>query len=288
VEPAGLVNVIRRPSLPLTVTSEDGATVYTEGRDFAEIRDPKLGNDPNPGYFTYWHDAPEVAIPQGSRLKEGQKVLASYHFATIVGKPEQINCCLSEPKVYDLLKRQAAWVKEVAEPDVYMMSHDEIRHCGWDDSCARRNLTCGQILADNVSQCVAILQRTDPTKPIMTWNDMFDPYHNARKEGTMYLAKGNGPWYGSWEGLPPSVIVANWHQNDADSLKFFAGRGHAQLLAGYYDADPQRIVEWLRMAAKVRGVCGVMYTTWVGDYSKIDTFMKCVRQFEAERAAAGK
>ena len=57
---------------------------------------------------------------------------------------------------------------------------------------------------------------------------MFDPYHNARQEGWMYLAKGDGPWYGSWEGLPGSVIVLNWHNNDADSLKFFADRGHPQ------------------------------------------------------------
>ena len=56
IEPGGFVNVIRRPSLPLTVTSEDGKTVYAEGKDFSEVEDPKLGHDPNPGYFTYWHE----------------------------------------------------------------------------------------------------------------------------------------------------------------------------------------------------------------------------------------
>ncbi len=74
---------------------------------------------------------------------------------------------------------------------------------------------------------------------------MFDPFHCARKEGPMYLAKGDGPWYGSWEGLPASVIVLNWQQNNADSLKFFADRGQPQILAGYYDQDPARIVDWL-------------------------------------------
>ena len=206
IEPGGLVNVIRRPSLPLTITSEDGKTVYVEGQDFSEVKDPKLGHDPNPGYFTYWHEPPAVTIPAGSRLQEGQRVLASYHFATLAGKSHQINCCLSEPKIYDLLAEQVQWVKETAQPDFYMMAHDEIRHCGWDDSCARRNMTCGQILADNVRRCAEIIQRTDPGKPILAWNDMFDPFHNARKEGAMYLAKGDGPWYGSWEGLPASVI----------------------------------------------------------------------------------
>jgi hypothetical protein len=280
LEPGGLVNVIRRPSLPLTITSEDGKTVYSEGKDFSTVQDPKLGHDPNPGYFTYWHEPPTVTIPDGSRLKEGQRVLASYHFATLVGKSHQINCCFSEPAVYELIEKQIRWVKATAEPDVYMMAHDEIRHCGWDDSCTRRHLTCGQILAENVQRCAEIIGRTDPGKPILAWNDMFDPFHNARKQGPMYLAKGDGPWYGSWEGLPREVLVANWHQNDADSLRFFAERGQRQILAGYYDADPRRIVAWLKMAAGVRGVCGVMYTTWVNDYSKLEAFLKHVKEFE--------
>ena len=155
-----------------------------------------------------------------------------------------------------------------------MMAHDEIRHCGWDDSCVQRKMTCGQILADNVAHCAEIITRTDPGKPILAWNDMFDPFHNARKEGWMYLAKGAGPWYGSWEGLPKSVIVLNWNNNNADSLKFFADRGNPQILAGYYDADPQRITAWLEMAAEVKGVCGVMYTTWVDDYSQLERFLQ--------------
>ena len=56
------------------------------------------------------------------------------------------------------------------------------------------------------------------------------------------------------------------------------------MLSGFYDHDPQRIVPWLKMAADVQGVCGVMYTTWVGDYSKLEEFMKHVRQFETDRA----
>ena len=95
LEPGGLVNVIRRPSLPLSVTSADGQTAFVEGRDFSEVKDPKLGHDPNPGYFTDWHRPPEVTIPVASRLREGQRVVASYHFATTVGKPGQIACCLA-------------------------------------------------------------------------------------------------------------------------------------------------------------------------------------------------
>ncbi|MGA2620374.1 MAG: hypothetical protein ABSF26_22365 [Thermoguttaceae bacterium] len=285
IEPAGLVNVIRRPSLPLSLTSADGQTTYEEGRDFSEVNDPKLGHDPHPGYFTNWHEPPVVTIPAGSRLKEGQTVAASYHISTSVGKPGQINCCLSEPEVYERVEKVIGWVHENVQPDVYMMGYDEIRHCGWDDSCARRHLTCGQILAENVRRCSAIIRQVAPDSPIATWNDMFDPFHLAFKEGVMYLAKGDGPWYGSWEGLPTSVIVLNWRQNNLDSLKFFAGRGQPQILAGYYDQDPARIVEWLKMAAQVKGVRGVMYTTWRNDYSKLEVFIKYARQFSEGQEA---
>ena len=44
VEPAGLVNVVRRGGAPLKVTSGDGSETYTEGRDFEHASDPKLGS----------------------------------------------------------------------------------------------------------------------------------------------------------------------------------------------------------------------------------------------------
>jgi hypothetical protein len=77
------------------------------------------------------------------------------------------------------------------------------------------------------------------------------------------------------------VGVATWLYNSQASLKFFADRGHQQLLAGYYDADPARIVPWLETAAKHKNIVGVMYTTWVGDYSKLEEFIGLVKKFEA-------
>ena len=72
--------------------------------------------------------------------------------------------------------------------------------------------------------------------------------------------------------------VVNWLHNNAESLQFFADRGHPQILAGFYDADPQRIVEWLQTASQVQGVRGVMYTTWVNDYSQLEAFLKYAQQ----------
>lgn len=287
IEPAGFVNVLRRDSLPLKITSADGKTVYAEGKDFAAVVDPKLGHDPNPGYFTNWHDQPVVAVPAGSRLKEGDKVLASYHFTCTCGKPNNVNICMSEPKTYEIIEKQMRWMKENAQADAYMLSHDEIRMQGWDDSCAKTGKTSGQILADCVRRCVEIVKRVEPGKPVMVWNDMFDPNHNAREKDEngqpfiMYMTRG-GTWAGSWDGLSSDVGVATWLYNSEPSLKFFADRGEQQILAGYYDYDPSKIVPWLETASKFQGISGVMYTTWVGDYSKIEAFIDHVKAFEAK------
>jgi hypothetical protein len=283
LEPAGFVNIIRRDSLPLTITSEDGQTTYAEGKDFSAVKDPKMLHDPNPGYYTIWHEAPAVTLPEGSRLKEGQQVLASYHFATPAGKPNNFNMCLAEPKIYDIVEKQIAWMKEHGNPDIYMMAHDEIRIGGWDDSCVKSGKTQGQLLAENIRKCAEIIKKVDPGKPLITWNDMFDPFHNAKKDAKdYYLVKGVGPWAGSWEGLTPDVAIATWMQNNLDSLKFFSDRGEQQILAGYYDGDPAKIVDWLNTSKQVTNVIGVIYTTWVGDYSKIEVFIEHVNKWQAE------
>ena len=55
-------------------------------------------------------------------------------------------------------------------------------------------------------------------------------------------------------------------------MPFFAGLGHKQILAGYYDHDPTEIRRWLDDAKDVKGVVGVMYTTWVGNYDDLEKF----------------
>jgi len=274
IQPAGLVNVLRRDGTPVRVTSEDGRTLYKEGQDFGHVSDPRLGKDPGLGVFTPWHEPPVVPVPAGSALKEGQRVLLSYYHPGIVHQ-NQVAVCMAEPKLYDLLKWQAEEVSKNLDPDGYFMAHDEIRSQGWDESSARMKMTPGQLLAYNVKRCVEILHAADAGKPIYVWSDMFDPFHNAKKTGRYYLVKGDGPWYGSWEGLPKDVTIVNWNSDEEsrlDSLKFFAGRGHKQILAGYYDDDPAKIRPWLADAGKVKGVVGAMYTTWENNYADLEKF----------------
>jgi hypothetical protein len=265
IEEVAFVNLVRRPGAPLQITREEGAAL-TEGSDFEKFADPRMGRDPWPGSYDVYHEPPVLK----TKLPAGTKLRASYYHGVTIYQGQAM-ICPSEPKTMELLRDNARRVHAAFGAKGYMMSHDEIRVLNWCAACQKRHLTPGQILADNVQQCVAMLEEINPGGKIYVWSDMFDPNHNAVK-GPYYLV--NGDLRGSWEGLPKEVIVMPWYfSKRAESLGFFAGRGHQQVIAGYYDDKPERVADWLDAADKVpASVIGVMYTTWRNKYDDLEKF----------------
>lgn len=269
IEPVAFLNMPRRPGTPLTVTTLDGKPLI-EGKDFEPLADTKMGQKPWPGEYDTWHEPPLLR----TKLPDGTKLRANYFSAATV-HAHQAMICPSEPKTTELLREQARLMHKTWQAKGYMMSHDEIRVLNWCDACQARHLTPGQMLAENVRECIKILRATNPGGRIYVWSDMFDPHHNAVK-GPYYLV--NGSLEGSWEGLEPEVIILPWYfSKRAESLKFFAERGHKQVIAGYYDAKPEKVAEWLTAAkAHPRSVVGVMYTTWQKKYDDLEKFAEVI------------
>ena len=266
IEEAGLVHVLRRPGTPCTVKSNQGS-LLTEGSDYEKIIDPKLGNSPWPGEFDAWHEPVTIKtkLPDGTRL-----FVSWYHPAVIYD--EQVSACINEPKMKELLADQAKRMTSAWNATGYMMSHDEFRTLGWDESCAAIHQTPGEALADNARYCTGQLKGSR----VYVWSDMFDPFHNA-VPGPYYLV--NGPWTHSWDGLDKSVVIVNWNFDKRDeSLKFFADRGHSQLIAGFYDGDLKDSKAWVQSARKSKGIVGFMYTTWRRDYKSIEAYAKICRE----------
>ena len=260
IEEAGLVNVLRRPGAPFTVQG------YTEGKDYEPVADPKLGQEPWKGEYHAWHEP----LPIRTKLPDGTKLRVSWYHPAII-YDGQVSACISEPKTMDLVRDEARRVRELWGTKGYMMSHDEFRTMNQDDACRKRGLDAGALLADNARECVKLLAGST----VYVWNDMFDPFHNAVDK--YYLVHGD--LKGSWEGLARDVVIVNWHFGAREkSLPFFADRGHRQVLAGYYDVPVEQVKEWLKSGAKVKGVIGVMYTTWQNDYSQLEAFAKAARE----------
>ena len=90
----------------------------------------------------------------------------------------------------------------------------------------------------------------------------------------------NGSLKGSWEGLPRDVVIANWNGGKAaQSLKFFADRGHPQVIAGFYDSPGlQGFTRWDAAARAVPGVTGFMYTTWRADFRQLEAYGKAMQR----------
>lgn len=282
-EEAPLLNVVRRDGAPLEIRKEESGQpgpLLTEGKEFEKVADPKMGCVPWPGAYEIWHEPPplRVKVPDGTRLR------VSYFHAITTGTG-QVMVCPSEKKTVELLKDEARRIQKAFGNKAWFMSHDEIRVLNQDESCKRRRIDAGRILSSNVIDCLSILRQLDPKAEILVWSDMFDPNHNARQD--YYLVRGD--LKDSWAGIDGGVTVANWNfeQRDA-SLAFFAGRGHKQLIAGYYDqpATPNGALPaldaWLASAKSVKNVDAVMYTTWQAKYDDLEKFAERVR------ASAGK
>ncbi|MHB0997638.1 MAG: carbohydrate binding domain-containing protein [Armatimonadota bacterium] len=270
LEEVGLLNLVRRDGCPFVVKSEDGK-IYEEGRDFKRVVDEQMGNNPWPGSYDIYHKPPIIHLTPDSQIKDGQKLLVSFfHSVSIYGY--QVTCCLTHPKVYTVMEDEIRRINDLFHPKGFMMSYDEIRVANWCDLCQARKATPGKLLADNTKRCIQIINKINPKAQLYIWSDMYDPNHNA--VDNYYLV--NGTWAGSWEGLTPKVTILNWNSTDKrkQSMAFFAKRGHSQILAGYYDGPPDSIRSWLDDGKGIKGIDGVMYTTWIGRYDDIDAFAK--------------
>ena len=258
------MNLVRRDGAPLVIKTAEGKELK-EGADFEKLVDPLMGTQPYGGCYTVYHEPPRLKC----RLPDGTKLLASYYHAATV-HDDQANICPSEPKTRAILVDEAERVHKLFGAKGYMMSHDEIRVYNQCAACRARKLDAGAMLAENARDCVGILRKVNPGGRIYVWSDMFDPHHNARKD--FYLVRGD--YAGSWEGLDKDVTIVPWYfEKRAESMKFFADRGHKQVIAGYYDAEPRRVREWIAAAAPHAGVEAVMYTTWRNDFSKLEEFL---------------
>ncbi|MBM3494544.1 MAG: hypothetical protein FJX72_09540 [Armatimonadetes bacterium] len=266
----GLLNLVRRPGCPFVVRGEDG-TVYEEGRDFEPVTDRRMGREGSAGAYRQYHEPPEgIRLAPGSRILKGARLRVSYYHSPVVFT-DRVTVCMSEPRAYELARNEIRRVHRLLKPRTYFMSHDEMRIIGWCAACAARGLTPGQLLADNVKRCAAIIREEAPGASIAVWSDMFDPHHNARDD--YYIV--NGPLFGSWLGLPRDTIIANWNYNKrAQSLRWFADRGHPQVIAGHYDRPISDVATWLDASRGVPGIEGMMYTTWIRKYDDLEAFAK--------------
>ncbi len=267
IEEVGPLNVLHRPGTPVTVRSEDGATTYREGADYAPLVDPD--------YSPYRVDrpAPPLKVLPGGRIRDGQQIRVTWYH-TLVIHDSQVTVCMAEPALYDIFDHEAKLRAERLHPRRVLLNMDEVRMGGTCRACRGRNM--GELLGDCITRETQALRKHIPGVRVYAWSDMVDPNHNAH--GDYYLVDGD--FTGSWKHVPKDLVMAVWGGEPREkSLRFFADQGFSTLVACYYDADDLNDVKlWLDLARTTPNVRGFMYTPWQRKYDLLPAFGDLVRE----------
>lgn len=272
----GGINLLRREGCPIAVTSNDGSTTYEEGGDFERWEYADMGRIPYPGIYRV-HPEPPIVLTPDSRIGEGETLRVSFYHAQEVMNGSYVTC-LRHERVFELYKQQIQRIRTVfPNTKTYFLKHAELRLAGWCGLCDDPDVTAGQILAEHVRHVANLVREIQPDAELVVWSDMYDPNHNAVDR----YWHTRGSMAESWNGLDQRFIIANWNQGQRDeSLKWFAGRGHRQVIATYYDRSNWETVltDWLDAAEGIEGVEGLMYTTWGNDYRHLEDFLELARR----------
>ncbi len=261
IEEIGPLNVLRRPGTPVVVRDEKSGEVYEEGKDYQPLIDPN---------FSFWNwDRPSLTLKilPGGRIKDGQRLRVSWYHPMVIYE-WQVTVCMAEPEVYEIFDHEAKLLWENLRYNKVLLSWDEIRMGGTCLACKGKDMA--KLLGESVTKTVNILRKYNPKAEIYIWSDMFDPYHNARKD--YYLVEGD--FTGSWKYIPKDLIIAVWGGGPREkSLEFFSQQGFKTLIACYYDAPNLDYVKgWLELSRKYKNITGFMYTTWDRKYELVKDF----------------
>jgi hypothetical protein len=262
IEEVGLLNVLRRPGTPITVRDEATNTVYSEGRDFARIEDPRLS-------FRFDRSSIPIRVLRAGRIKHGQRLRVSYYHGMAVNRG-QVTVCMSEPKLYEIWRKRARLIHRYLAPKRYLLSMDEIRAGGACRACKSRNMSMAQILGDCITRQVALIREANPDAEVLIWSDMLDPNHNAH--GNYWLVDGD--FTGSWEYVPKDLVIVCWYYKKRnESLKFFSSLGFRTVAGAYYDGDTlDNPKGWLQALRRTPKATGIVYTTWRNKYELLAPF----------------
>ena len=261
LEPAGLLNVLRRPDTPLRVRGPRGRELV-EGRDFEPVADPMLRELTRGRLLSLGHRAPAIRLLPPSGVGSGEELRVSYYHPIVVDRV-RVPLSVCAPGIDALLKEQIRWMDALVAPRRALLWISEVRLAGYEPSCGRR--ASGELLREILLRVRALAQR-EGGFAVAVWSEMYDPLHNAL--GRYYLNRGGN--LGSWEHLPEDVWIVNWNSPARrKSLLFFSSLGQTQIVS-WNEADPRETIETaVRLGREVPGVRGFQYTTWRRDYSRM-------------------
>lgn len=248
----------------------DAATgmVYEPGRDYVPFPKMKRFKElPNDKWAT-------AAIPAGSRIAKGAKVLVDCWIPAVEGQ-RQYSGCPSVEGLYRYNDECARKVEEFLHPKTWLLGVDEWRVANRCKRCQSRNVSPAVLMAESVTRQYEAIRKANPKAEIAAWADMFAPTDNAHNH--YYCVKGDIT--GSWNLVPKDILMVVWENGHGPiALKHFADNGFRTLAGAYYDHnDLENDRKWLKACNETPGCQGLMYTTWQTKYGLLEDFAEMVK-----------
>ena len=265
----GPCNMMSTDGMAPVVRDMATGMIYEPGRDYTPF--PKMKSyktRPDSRWVT-------AAIPAGSRIANGSKVLVDCWIPAVVGHRAYYGCPSYEA-TYRYDEECARRVKAFLNPKTWMLTADEWRVANRCKRCQARNTSPAVLMGENVKRQFEIIQKVAPGAEVAVWADMFAPTDNAHDH--YYCVKGDIT--GSWNLVPKDILMVVWENGHGPiALKHFADNGFRTLAGAYYDHnDLDNDRRWLDACNATPGCQGLMYTTWQRKYGLLEDFADMVRK----------
>jgi hypothetical protein len=247
--PNALANIVVTDRAKVLVESEDGKTIFEEGRDYT-LEIPELK-------YPYKFGLPlQVVLADGSRIKEGDTLLLSFNQATL----EDITCCPSEPLYDAFMRKSIAAVVEKLNPNYLHIGHDEPRFFNRDQRCTDRGLSNEELFADTIKNIYASAKAANPDIRVMLWDDAINPYQNGPHLDTSEVARH----------LPKDIIINVWWYDNVDwerqldkSVAFFMDQGFEVTGSPWFRLpNARRWAEVFNTHKENSQALGIICTSW--------------------------
>ena len=278
IEEAPVEYVVRRAGAPFVVRDAETGAIYVEGRDYAPVACLDRIS------FCRPKRPLELRLLPGSAIREGAKLrVSAYEPRVTFGV--QYSSCLSNPELYDYLKRSAEALEREFGLQKWFLSLDEFRVGCRCELCERSGKSYAEMYAEAVTKMRAIIRTVRPDAEIFMWSDMVDPDHNGKKN--YYHCRKT--FEGALAGIPADIVMVPWWSKKAEqSVKTFSARGHEVIGGGFYDLKTLDKVQenvdiWLKALKQSPKARGILYTTWTngrdgGNYTFLEDFARLVRE----------
>lgn len=261
--------IVRREGVNFVVKNADTEVEYIEGVDYEPVPSIKsLSDDDSITAFT-----PELSLTltPTSSIPNNAKLLVSYNPRVWQSHLDgNGGYCMSNPAMKREVEQCADWIYRRLNPRRWFPYVDEIRVGGSCEYCRTHYNSMAGVLSDYIKTEYNAIRKNQPNAEVIIWDDMVNPYHNAREKYELCV----GSFIGVWDMIPKDIIIADWMRGSTtdenlvfrQSEEFFRTNGFRTICCTYYDATKwqEQMTNQVNIINTIPGELGIMYCSWDG------------------------